>query len=168
MLELFRPRGSFFGATSLVFAACALIRSVAMAEGSCTPDIAEIRGDWGAARFRVEVADTPEQRSRGLMFRESLPSQSGMLFLFEQPAPVSFWMKNTYIPLDIIFISESGEVQHIHAYAKPGSLAPIRGGEDVLAVLEINGGMAARMGLKIGSEVRHPGLPQSKAFWPCD
>ena len=119
-------------------------------------------------RFRVEVAETPEQRSRGLMYRESLSSNSGMIFLFETPAPVSFWMKNTYIPLDIIFVNESGEVQHIHENSKPGSLTSIRGGDDILAVLEIKGGTSKKLGLDLGSELRHPGLPQSKASWACD
>ncbi|MCY4461396.1 MAG: DUF192 domain-containing protein [Albidovulum sp.] len=162
-----RIAGPIARATFFAVAAFFAIWPVSPVLGACAAGVADVRGDWGSARFRVEVADTPEQRSRGLMYRDSLPSQSGMLLLFEKPGPVSIWMKNTFIPLDIVFVSESGEIRHVHPNAKPGSLASIRGGDDIVAVLEINGGVAEQLGLGAGSEMRHPGLPQSKALWVC-
>ena len=85
----------------------------------CADDRVDIRGDWGKAVFSVEIADTLAERSKGLQFREQLPQFSGMLFLFEEVRPVSFWMKNTPLPLDMIFISESGTVTGIHPNATP-------------------------------------------------
>lgn len=163
-----RSLGSIFGAPSLLAVACFSIWLIVSTANACETGVAEIRGEWGSARFRVEVADSEDERRRGLMFRERLPTQSGMLFLYERPGPASFWMKNTLIPLDIIFLGESGAVKFIHSNARPGSLAPITGGDGILAVLEINGGMADQLGLGIGSQLRHPKMPQSKAIWPCD
>jgi uncharacterized membrane protein (UPF0127 family) len=79
-----------------------------------------------------------------------------MLFEFDREAPVSFWMKNTYIPLDMIFIAPSGVVTHIAANAEPLSERVIPSGSPCIAVLELNGGMAASIGLKVGDKVRHP------------
>ncbi len=76
-------------------------------------------------------------------------------------------MKNTKIPLDMIFADPAGRVTRVHAQAVPGDLTPIDGGEGVLAVLEINGGLAARMGIAPGAVIRHPALDQSRAAWPC-
>jgi uncharacterized membrane protein (UPF0127 family) len=137
------------------------------AAGACRDGIAELRWDGGSARFAVEVAATPEARSRGLMFRESLPLSAGMLFLFERPGRVSFWMRNTLIPLDMIFLDRTGTVTRVHANARPLDETAIDGGPGVLAVLEINGGLAARLGIRPGAQLRHPGMPQDAAAWPC-
>ena len=126
-----------------------------------------LRGDWGAAQFKVEVADDVEERSRGLMFRESLPSGAGMLFVYERAQPVSFWMKNTLIPLDMVFLDKTGTVQHVHANAVPGDLTPIFGGDNILAVLEIKGGLAGGIGIAPGSQMQHPAFGDGAA-WPCD
>lgn len=133
----------------------------------CAPDRAHLRGDWGQARFTVELADDPLERARGLMHRESMAITHGMLFLYETPQQVSFWMKNTLIPLDMLFLSADGTVARIHQNAVPLDLSPIDGGADILAVLEVNGGVAARFGIAEGSVLRHPSLDQSIAVWPC-
>jgi len=136
------------------------------AAAACASDAVDLRGPWGSARFEVAVADTPEARARGLMFVEAMPASTGMLFVYEAPGPASFWMKNTLIPLDMIFAGADGVVRRVHAEAIPGDLTPIRGGDDILAVLEINGGLAARIGIAAGTEMRHPAFGPDAA-WPC-
>lgn len=101
------------------------------------------------------------------MFRESLPPSAGMLFVYDRPGRPSFWMKNTLIPLDMIFADPSGRVTRVHAMARPGDTTPIPGGEGVQFVLEINGGLAARLGIAPGAEMRHPAVNQTQAAWPC-
>ena len=101
------------------------------------------------------------------MFRESMDPASGMLFVYEGPRRVAFWMKNTLIPLDMVFADATGRVTRVHSGAVPLDETPIDGGEDVQFVLEINGGMAARLGLVPGAEMRHPLIGQA-AVWPCD
>ena len=125
-----------------------------------------MRGPFGQARFNVEVADDGEERARGLMFREEMARSSGMLFIYPAPQRASFWMKNTLIPLDMIFTDEAGRVMRVHSNAIPGDLTPIDGGEGVVAVLEINGGLAARMGIAPGAELRHPAFGDA-AEWTC-
>lgn len=105
--------------------------------------------------FQVEVMRTPEQRARGLMFRRFMPADRGMLFDFEQTAPVSMWMQNTYIPLDMVFIRADGTVARIAEQTEPLSTRTIPSGEPVLSVLEVNGGVAARIGLKPGDRIEH-------------
>lgn len=127
----------------------------------------DLRGDWGAARFSVEVADDPQERSLGLMNRERMATGAGMLFVYEEPQRAVFWMKNTLIPLDMIFMDENGVVTRVHENAIPGDLTGIDGGDDVQFVLEINGGLARRLGIVEGSELRHPAIGETAA-WPCD
>ncbi len=140
---------------------------VSPAEAECRESRVDLRGEWGAARFGVELADTPEERSRGLMHRESLPGSAGMLFVFESPHNAVFWMENTLIPLDILFLSAKGVVLRIHENAVPLDRTPISGGEDVMYVLEINGGLSRRIGISVGTELRHPAIDQDIAAWPC-
>jgi uncharacterized membrane protein (UPF0127 family) len=107
-------------------------------------------------RFDVDLALNDAQRSRGLMFREKLGPYEGMLFDFHREAPVSFWMKNTLIPLDMIFIAADGTIRHVHANAVPKSEESIpSGGHAVRGVLEINGGSARLLGIKPGDRVKH-------------
>ena len=106
-------------------------------------------------QFVVELAKTPEQRQKGLMGRSSLKAQSGMLFLYESPRHVSFWMKNTLIGLDVIFLSSNGKILKIYHNAKPESLEIMSAGENVSAVLEINGNLAKTIKLEIGDCVKH-------------
>ncbi len=158
------------GAAGRVKAALALLLALApgAAAAACREDAVELRGPSGKARFTVELADSPDERAQGLMFREAMPASAGMLFLYERPQAASFWMKNTLIPLDMIFADPTGMVTHVHANAVPGDETPIPGGTGVLAVLEINGGLAARLGIVPGSALRHPGLDQTTAIWPCN
>ena len=140
----------------------------AMAGAACAPEAVELRGPAGVARFHVEVADAPAEQAKGLMFREKMAASAGMLFVFPAPKHASFWMKNTLIPLDMIFADAAGRVTRVHSMAVPGDETPIDGGEGVAMVLEINGGLAARLGIAPGSELRHSSVDQSLAAWPCD
>jgi len=100
--------------------------------------------------FTVEMARTPAEQSKGLMFRESLADDRGMLFPYQQPSILSFWMKNTVIPLDIIFIRADGSIESIAANTIPYSLESVSSEELVTAVLEIRGGLAAEKDIKPG------------------
>ena len=109
----------------------------------------------GAHRFTIEVAVTPEQRGQGLMFRERLPAEAGMLFIYPTEQMISMWMKNTLIPLDMLFIADDGRIVHIAERAIPGSTATISSGQPARAVLELNGGTAARLNIAPGDRVLH-------------
>ncbi|OIP85383.1 MAG: hypothetical protein AUK37_04245 [Rhodobacterales bacterium CG2_30_65_12] len=140
---------------------------MAWAEGEpCAPDRLDIRGDFGAARFSVELADDRAEQERGLMFRENLPASQGMLFVYPRPGAPAFWMRNTLIPLDMLFLTPEGIVQYLHPMAIPGDETPIRGGDGVLAVLEIKGGLAAMIGIQPGDEIRHLAFGPDAA-WGC-
>jgi len=108
--------------------------------------------------FQVWLADTPQRQAQGLMFVRSLPDMRGMLFVHDQPRPMSMWMKNTYIPLDMVFIDGKGRIQQIVEQTTPHSLALIQSKEPALAVLEIAGGEAKRLGIHAGQHVSHPAL----------
>jgi len=137
------------------------------AAAGCLPDQVELRWPGGKARFAVEVADSPDEQRQGLMFREHLPKSAGMLFVYDRPKRASFWMKNTLIPLDIIFADASGTVTKVHAMAKPTDTTSLPGGKAVQFVLEINGGLAARLGIEPGAELRHPAVNPARAVWLC-
>lgn len=110
----------------------------------------------GQHLFQVEVADTDEERAKGLMFRETLPNWSGMLFDFETEQLVSMWMKNTFISLDMLFIDNTGTIVAIMEKAEPESLEHISPGIPVRAVLELSGGTTERLGIKPGDTVQFP------------
>ena len=116
----------------------------------------EITSRTGVHVFSVEIADNDADRARGLMFRKSLPEGTGMLFDFKQEEPVNFWMENTYIPLDMIFISSNGRIASIAHDAKPLSEQVIYSGAPVRAVLEVKGGTARRLGIAPGDRVANP------------
>jgi len=107
----------------------------------------------GAARVWVEIARTQEEQARGLMYRPSMPQDHGMLFLFPDETDHAFWMKNTYIPLDMIFIGGDGRIAGIHPKATPLSEAPISVGRPAKWVLEVNGGWAEKHGVAAGDTV---------------
>lgn len=140
----------------------------AEASTACSPEHVELRGTGGVARFTVEVADSGAERAQGLMFREEMASMAGMLFVYESPRAVAFWMKNTLIPLDMVFADASGTVTRIHENAEPGNLVPVDGGSGVQFVLEVNAGMTRKLGLKAGAVLRHPSIAREVAAWPCD
>ncbi len=107
--------------------------------------------------FLVEIASTPEERSRGLMYRENLPGNEGMLFVFKEEGNYSFWMKNVLIPLDIIWIDKNGKITYIAENLQPNSgvhYETIKPSQRAKYVLEINGGLAAKIGLTIGDMVK--------------
>jgi uncharacterized membrane protein (UPF0127 family) len=108
--------------------------------------------------FHVELARTPEERERGLMFREHLAADAGMLFVFDQPSLQTFWMKNTLIPLDMIFLSPDREIVGIVQNAEPLTLTGRGVNEPSQFVLEINGGLAARLGIRTGQRVQFRGV----------
>jgi len=118
----------------------------------------DIETAQGAQHFTVEVVTTPEAQAQGLMFRKSLAPDAGMLFAFGSNEPRSFWMKNTILPLDMIFIRSTGEIVAIAQNTVPYSLKPISPREPASAVLEVNAGTVARLGIKIGDHVRHPAI----------
>lgn len=119
--------------------------SEAQAQASRIP--LSIRTAKTTLKFRVEVARTADEQARGLMFRESLPDDGGMIFPMNPPRMASFWMKNTLIPLDMIFIRADGTIARIAAETVPYSLEPVDSGEPVAAVLELAGGKAAALGI---------------------
>lgn len=113
----------------------------------------------GTREFSVEVAADEATRERGLMFRKEVPSGTGMLFDFNPARPVAFWMKNTLIPLDIIFIGVDGRIMNIAERTVPQSLTPVPSEGAARAVLEIAGGAASRLGIRPGDRVQHRILP---------
>lgn len=110
----------------------------------------------GRFHMVVEMAETPDARRQGLQFRKQLGEGQGMLFDFGKVAPVAMWMKNTLIPLDMIFIAGDGRVAHVARNTKPLSLEVIPSGGAVRGVLEVTAGTAARLGITKGSLIRHP------------
>ena len=116
----------------------------------------EIRSGGKVHRFTAEVARTPEEQAQGLMYRESLAPDRAMLFPYSPPEVASFWMKNTLIPLDMIFIREDGTIARIADNTIPQSLESVTAGEPVAAVLELAGGRSAELGITESDTVRWP------------
>ncbi|RAK69254.1 DUF192 domain-containing protein [Phenylobacterium kunshanense] len=159
-------RGLFALAVLSVFAAPASAQIARMDPKHCRgqPEIKplealQVRTDRGVTSFMVEVADSEREREYGLMCRRSLPADRGMLFLFPKAAPQMFWMRNTLIPLDIIYIGENGRVVSISRNVQPldESGAPSAG--PAKFVLELAAGRAAQIGLLPGDRVLHRALP---------
>jgi uncharacterized membrane protein (UPF0127 family) len=154
------PGLSFVGMVGLrlsrpAFVLCLLISlltSPTRAQGGLEP--LEITTATGTHAFQVEIANNEASREKGLMYRRFMPADRGMLFEFERSEPVAFWMKNTYISLDMVFIARDGTVTHVAANAEPLSEAIVPSGGPCVAVLELNGGEAARIGLREGDKVR--------------
>jgi len=147
-----RDRVAIAFAVALAFAAAAAFVRPALADALESLSISTQTGDHA---FSVEIAASPETRERGLMYRRYMPMDRGMLFEFERDGPVAFWMKNTYIPLDMVFIARNGKVTRIVDRAEPFSETAIPSGGPCAAVLELNGGVAAQIGLRTGDLVRH-------------
>lgn len=122
--------------------------------GSFPRATVEISSGEHVHRFDVWIADTPERQAQGLMFVRDLAPDTGMLFVHDAPREVSMWMKNTYIPLDMLFIDRSGRIVRIARDTTPHSLESIHSGAPVTQVLEIAGGEAARRGIDVGDRVR--------------
>jgi uncharacterized membrane protein (UPF0127 family) len=138
----------------LILSLLALLAST-VAHAGPAAEVARIVTSTGEHVFKVEVAETPKSRARGLMFRKSMPADRGMLFDFKVEGPVSMWMKNTYIPLDMVFIGRDGRVVGVAADAEPLSERIISSPAPAYAVLELNAGVARRISLAPGDRVRH-------------
>ncbi|MBI1181791.1 MAG: DUF192 domain-containing protein [Alphaproteobacteria bacterium] len=121
----------------------------------------------GDVPLQVQVADTDDTQAYGLMFRTKMPETEGMLFVFENPRFVTFWMKNTPIPLDMLFVDEGGTVTQIVTSTTPYSLDPIPSDGAAKAVLELNGGAATRLGIARGDHLRHPAFSDASAPQPA-
>lgn len=133
--------------TSPAEASPAALVSVSVADGRSVP-------------FRVEIARTEPEREQGLMYREHLAPDAGMLFIFERPAPLTFWMKNTFIPLDMIFIGADRRVVGVVENAEPRTLIARRVAGLSRYVLEINGGLSAKLGIQTGAVVGFNGIAE--------
>jgi uncharacterized membrane protein (UPF0127 family) len=116
----------------------------------------EIASKTGVHSFSVEVVDSDADRAKGLMFRKSLPEGTGMLFDFKVEQDVAFWMQNTYIPLDMIFIRADGRILRIAENTEPMSTKQVPSGGKVLAVLEVIAGTTRKLGIVAGDRVAHP------------
>jgi uncharacterized membrane protein (UPF0127 family) len=145
----------------VVASALLLLLAVMGAPRPAAADSLIIHAGSSAYRFQVELATTEAERERGLMFRKSMAPNAGMLFVYSSEQPVAFWMKNTLIPLDMLFIKANGSIAHIAANAVPEDETPIPSTAPVLAVLEINGGTAAALGIKEGDRVQYSGAAGS-------
>lgn len=132
----------------------------------CPTDRVTISGGFGTAAFNVDIAADEQTRARGLMHVPAMSLSRGMLFIYQRPQIMSFWMRNTLIELDMLFLDGFGVIQHIHHRAKPLDETAISGGDQLLTgVLEINGGLAQRLGIRRGDFLRHPAfISQSE---PC-
>lgn len=139
-------------ATMLGFAPAGLLAADA------SPEKLVIESASGRHEFNVEIARTASERGVGLMYRRNLAPRAGMLFLYKRPQVITMWMKNTFIPLDMIFIDEEGRIGSIAERTVPHSLATISSESRAQAVLEVNAGTAARLGIRPGDWVRHPAL----------
>ncbi len=141
---------------SFILLMCGISVKEAAALNAFKRDIVLIQNQEGDTHtFDVELALSPQQRSVGLMFRVYLPQDQGMLFDFEYPQQASMWMKNTMVPLDILFIRSDGVISSIIQNAEPLTLTPRASKGEVRAVLEVLGGTTERLGIKAGDYVRH-------------
>jgi len=137
----------------------AIVLGVILAVGAARAieqQVVEIATRTGVHVFSIELATTEEERARGLMYRQQLPEEHGMLFDFEREEPVAMWMHDTYIPLDMIFIRGDGRILRIAERTQPLSDRIIPSGGPVRAVLEVAGGTAKRLGIAPGDRIGHP------------
>jgi uncharacterized membrane protein (UPF0127 family) len=155
--------------TSLRKALTAMVASVVFGFGApaladCPTQFAPLREQvplkvithHGKRVFLIEVARTADEQERGLMCRSHLDANKGMIFPMDPPRPAAFWMKNTMIPLDIVFITPEGRIESIRRNARPYDLTPLASGGSVKAVLELGGGVAHKLGIKEGDKIVWP------------
>lgn len=139
----------------MFFAALAVVLAVSTSQAQGLEPLTIVSGSARHA-FSVEVARTPDTRARGLMHRRYMPDDRGMLFDFERVDQVAMWMQNTFISLDMLFIRSDGTIARIEERTEPLSTRIVASGEPVLSVLELNGGMVAKLGVKPGDRIEHP------------
>lgn len=158
-------QGLFFA--TLVLAGCTMPANGGSQTSQCAPGTPAGQSPAGLGQvvlcvtskakthsFTVEVAASSLQQARGLMFRKELADNAGMIFPFPEPRMASFWMKNTVIPLDIIFVRADGTIESIAANTEPYSMTPVASGAPVTAVLELRGGLSAQLGIVAGDKVK--------------
>ncbi len=146
----------FFLAAALALLSAGCANAQTMVNTGLRVEPLEVVTDRGVVRFQVEIADNSDTREIGMMNRSAVAPDRGMLFQFDRPGPQSFWMKDTLIPLDIIFIKPDGRIDRIAENAQPLSLDSVATTTHVNGVLEIAGGRARQLGIKPGDLVRHP------------
>jgi uncharacterized protein len=140
----------------LTAAAFSLMTVPALALATFEKSELVIESGGQAHKFVIEMARTPEQQQQGLMFRNKMEPNAGMLFVYKSAQPIAMWMYQTNIPLDMLFIAADGRIVNIHERAVPHSTTTIESAGPCVAVLELNGGTAARLKLKAGDRVKHP------------
>ena len=140
----------------LILACAFMLVSAATFAANLPRDVLLVETGSSQYRFEVEVADDPAERAEGLMYRQSLADNAGMLFLYPQSQPVEFWMKNTPLSLDIVFVRADGTIARIAANTTPMSEDRIPSGEPVLAVLEVKAGIMQQLGIVVGDRLRNP------------
>ena len=138
-----------------------------LALANCAEDHVHLSGSWGVARFAVELADDDAERAQGLMHRDSMERFSGMLFVYDAPQKVAFWMKNTLISLDILYFTAQGQLLNLHENAVPGDLALLRSSGPVQYVLEINAGLAKTLKLSSDTVLMHASLVRGEKTLTC-
>lgn len=146
---------------AMVFLGTALMGTALFGEHEIASDSLSIETSTRRHEFSVEVARSPAMQARGLMYRTSMAPAHGMLFVFHGEGPVRMWMKSTFLPLDMIFLSRMGTVVDIHQHAVPLSERVISSSVAARAVLEVHAGTAARIGVRRGDSVRHPAFEGS-------
>src|ERR1700742_819875 len=162
MGRLMRATSRLFPVFAVLVLAAACMRS-AVALPSLPVETITIDTKSGPHNFTVEVAADDESRERGLMYRTAMAPDAGMLFDFQTPQLVSFWMENTVLPLDMLFVKADGTIARIKANATPYSRENIPSGEPVKVVIELHGGRAAALGIMVGAHVHAPELMGKKA-----
>lgn len=140
----------------LIFACALMLGSAAAFAAELPRDVVMVETSSSQYRFEVEVADDAAERSEGLMYRQSLADNAGMLFLYPDTRPVQFWMKNTPLSLDIVFVREDGTIARIAENTTPMSEDLIPSGEPVRAVLEVKAGTMRLLGVTVGDRLRNP------------
>lgn len=154
-----------------IFAAAVLLlaagTAAAAANPVCDPSTAILMTAGGAHAVRIEIADDPDEQSRGLMFRPGLAQDAGMLFVYDPPQQASFWMRNTMIPLDMVFIDDTGRVESIAERRDTFSDRISQSQGPVRAVLEINAGRSRELGLEPGARVVHGAFAQAPDGFRC-
>ena len=147
--------------------AISVVASVELALADCAKDHVHLSGDWGTAQFAVKLADDDAERAQGLMYIDSIGQFSGMLFIYDAPQKVAFWMKNTLIYLDILYFTAQGKLLDLHENAIPGDLTPLRSSGPVQYVLEINAGLAKTLKLGPDTVLIHASLAQDEKTLTC-
>lgn len=154
------------GKDRAVAGALLLFLSASPAAATCAPDRIDFQTSGGVAAFAVEVVDDEQSRARGLMFREEMADDAGMLFVYPSAREVAFWMKNTPLSLDIVFLNRRGVICSIAEATTPHSLETIPSRCAAQTVLEVKAGIAAAAGLKRGAPARHPAI--EAPVWACE